>query len=369
MGDSVVAALEVMLSDGDPLDVAKAAEAVIGLCHARQLQAFHQVFEASELAADPDGVVVDPTPPEVACVMGWSPGTASHMVDVAVDVVVELPAVLTALAAGRIDLGKVREIVRGTCELKPDDRQDLAARAIVYAESHTRSQLRGWLSRQVDRIDPEAAERRRRKARKHRGVRLTPEPDGMATLSAFLTAEEAAACMESIRERCRAIDGAQAANQADTLVELLTGVTAAEPIPVTVIMTDQGPEIEGYGPISDRHATQLLKRVDVASALIRLNRPPMRIGYAPSVAIRRYVQVRDRHCRFPGCIRPARGCDLDHVVPWPAGPTDVDNLACLCRWHHRMKTFTSWQVRVLPGMTLEWTSPRGRVYLTTLEDP
>ncbi|MEI2786194.1 MAG: hypothetical protein V9E82_10915 [Candidatus Nanopelagicales bacterium] len=74
MNDSVVAVLEVMFSDEDPLDAAKAAEAVIGYCHARQLRAFHQVFVESELGADPDGVVVDPTPPEVACAMVWSPG-------------------------------------------------------------------------------------------------------------------------------------------------------------------------------------------------------------------------------------------------------------------------------------------------------
>ena len=369
MDGSVVTALEVMLSGGDPLDVAQAAEAVIGFCHAVQLQSFNQVFQEAELAADPDGVVVDPTSPEVACAMGWSPGLASSMVDTAVDVVTELPELLSALAAGRIDLGKVREITRGTCELRPADRQELARRAIVFAATHTRSQLRSWLGRQAHRIDPDAADRRRRAARKHRGGRLTPEPDGMATLSAYLTAEEAVACMESIRERCRAIDGARDANQADTLVELLTGITAAQPVPVTVIMTDQGPEIEGYGPISQRHAADLLARLNLSSALIRLDRPPMRIGYAPNLAIRRYVQVRDRHCRFPGCTRPASACDLDHLAPWPAGATDVDNLHALCRRHHRIKTHTGWQVVAGPNGTLIWTSPRGRVYLSSLKDP
>ena len=81
MNDSVVAVLEDMFSDGDPLERAKAAEAVIGYCHAQQLRAFHQVFVESELGADPYGVVVDPTPPDSACAMLWSPGAASAILE------------------------------------------------------------------------------------------------------------------------------------------------------------------------------------------------------------------------------------------------------------------------------------------------
>ena len=45
------------------------------------------------------------------------------------------------------------------------------------------------------------------------------------------------------------------------------------------------------------------------------------------------VQLRDRTCVHPYCNRPARSCDLDHIVPWhddgPPGQTSTDNLACL----------------------------------------
>ena len=50
-----------------------------------------------------------------------------------------------------------------------------------------------------------------------------------------------------------------------------------------------------------------------------------------------FVRTRDQHCRFPGCAVRARYCDLDHVVPWPSGPTAPRNLICLCRRHHRVK--------------------------------
>jgi hypothetical protein len=34
-----------------------------------------------------------------------------------------------------------------------------------------------------------------------------------------------------------------------------------------------------------------------------------------------------------------------------------------------LKTHTGWTVRALDDMTLIWTSPTGRTYLSTLEDP
>lgn len=78
------------------------------------------------------------------------------------------------------------------------------------------------------------------------------------------------------------------------------------------------------------------------------------------------MRARDGHCRFPGCTTPARSCDLDHVVPFDheapdrGGVTEPDNLACLCRWHHRMKTEGHWQVRMEPAGTVHWTGPDGR---------
>jgi hypothetical protein len=39
------------------------------------------------------------------------------------------------------------------------------------------------------------------------------------------------------------------------------------------------------------------------------------------------VAERDRACRWPGCDRPVAWCEAHHVLPFPDGPTSIENLA------------------------------------------
>ena len=106
--------------------------------------------------------------------------------------------------------------------------------------------------------------------------------------------------------------------------------------------------------------------------VIDLNAELSTPAYEVPDRIREQVVLRDRTCVFPWCTRPARGCDVDHIVeydhdaaaegrPQP-GPTTTSNLAALCRYHHRLKTFTAWPyLMVAPGI-FEWTSPHGHRY-------
>ena len=106
--------------------------------------------------------------------------------------------------------------------------------------------------------------------------------------------------------------------------------------------------------------------------VIDLNTPQSTLGYAIPDRIRDHVTLRDQTCVFPWCSRPSRGCDVDHVIafdhhaeaegrPQP-GPTNTDNLAALCRFHHRLKTHTAWRYEMTePGLFI-WTSPHGHKF-------
>ena len=94
-------------------------------------------------------------------------------------------------------------------------------------------------------------------------------------------------------------------------------------------------------------------------------------GYRPSAFLREHVIERDRTCVFPWCSRPARGCQLDHIKNYdpdthPDDPdsagTHSDNLACLCTFHHRLKTHGGWHYRMVAPGEYQWTSPHGHTY-------
>ena len=91
-------------------------------------------------------------------------------------------------------------------------------------------------------------------------------------------------------------------------------------------------------------------------------------AYLPRTELRAPVKARDGRCRFPGCHVAARFTDLDHVRPWPAGPTAATNLICLCRRHHRIKQRARWTAVLAPDASLTWTDPTGRTRVTNPVD-
>lgn len=90
--------------------------------------------------------------------------------------------------------------------------------------------------------------------------------------------------------------------------------------------------------------------------------------YRIPAAMARFVRLRDGSCRFPGCTIPARQCDLDHVRPWPNGPTSPTNLVALCRHHHRIKQRHGWRSTLRDDGTLTWRDPSGHTSITYAVD-
>jgi hypothetical protein len=67
------------------------------------------------------------------------------------------------------------------------------------------------------------------------------------------------------------------------------------------------------------------------------------------------TDLRDVHCVFPYCTRPARRCDKDHIRAYAVGGTTcTENLAPLCRHHHRLKTHARWSYTPIEDGTYLW---------------
>jgi hypothetical protein len=117
----------------------------------------------------------------------------------------------------------------------------------------------------------------------------------------------------------------------------------------------------------DELTGQLLALTDAAGLCAgrALGPPPPTDVYTPPDALRRFVQLRDRRCRFPGCRRPGRRCDQHHLTRWPEGDTSAENLCCLCRHHHRLvHQAPGWQLHAVPAGGLQFTTPTGQVLTT-----
>jgi len=100
---------------------------------------------------------------------------------------------------------------------------------------------------------------------------------------------------------------------------------------------------------------------------------PLDIGYSRTVPghIRRAVTLRDRHCAWPRCTRPAVYCDVHHLRHLAdGGETSVANCALVCQFHHDVCIHRrGWQLTLHPDGTTEARSPDGRHVLRSRPPP
>ena len=146
-------------------------------------------------------------------------------------------------------------------------------------------------------------------------------------------------------------------------------------VPVLTLLGGDDPaELEGYGPVDPDTARELAAH---APGFIRILTHPetgtvLSVGrdrYRVPQDLRNTILVRDKTCRHPGCNRPAPACDIDHTIPWhQGGTTSYDNLAALCRTHHKLKTDGYWHYEQPEPGTITATSLTGKNY-TTLPHP
>ncbi len=372
----------------------------------------HRLAAAERAEAQQAYAVIDgfeQTAAEVAAAMNLSPIAAAYLVSDAEALDKRLPKVAALLAEGRTDWRTVRLIISRT-DLVTDEKliakldQSLAA-LIGNWHGWSRQRIVNAVDAAVRTTDPDAARERRIAAEDDRHIGINASDNGMAEIYGSVAAAAATAfdrrLSQLAKQVCPADPRTLDQRRADALGALTDGRglacacgqkdcptkvgdhdsdrdRAGAQVVINVVASDQtvhanGSQpgyLEGYGVIDAEQVRQLAA---AASLLVAnpLTSPADALRYQPSAALERAIRCRDLTCRFPGCSRPAIVCDIDHTIPFnhqnPAagGLTIAENLKCLCRQHHRLKTFGGWRDKQLADGTVVWLSPSGRSYRTS----
>lgn len=268
-----------------------------------------------------------------------------------------LPSVWTAFAEGTIDAQKASVLAVAVERTKlSESRRALDDVAVTYAASHTPAELRRWVDRLIDRLEPtDVDEAEAERARRH--VRTDPTHHGMSFLSAYIPTIAAKAISNRLAAAAKAQPDegrTRDQKQADLFCSWLTNATGTEcdiraEIAVVVEaaalagVTDTAALVDGDAPMPPAWVFGLAE--SGSTLWTRLLTDPAghvldvtHLGYQPPQSLRRAAEWRDMICRVKGCMRKAVDCDLDHDVPFEAdGPTSGPNLRSLCRRHHGIK--------------------------------
>lgn len=353
---------------------------------------------------------------ELACALRLPERSAERLMGEARVLVRLLPATLSGLAAGRYSYRHAQVLVDQTAGLSGDDRGAVERVALGSAGSVTAARFARIVRTLCEQRDPANAIERTSTAFAERHVAIEPAADGMAYLTAYLGAVDAAAIHDRLTgaaHRHRADDDPRTLAQlrADVLADALLdrettldlgpsmrdtiagdAIDAAEMLRAlerdlgpfrgvvpTVIVTvpidtllggDEPATLDGIGPVDAATARRLTSH---APGLYRLLTHPEtgaalslgRTSYQLSEGLRRWLRIRDGSCRFPTCGIRARRCDIDHTHDWArGGPSDHFNLAHVSRGHHTLKHHGGWRAtQTRPGV-ITWTSYLGREYTT-----
>jgi hypothetical protein len=298
-----------------------------------------------------------------------------------------LPATAAAVRAGQISPGHVQVITecldaipaRVSVEASGPAEQFLVEAARVEHPG----QLRKTAAMLLARIDPDGIEPRDEDIDRSRGFGLRKHQDGTSTPTGRFT-PELTAMWETVLDSLAAPQpgpggepdtrtGAQRRHDAvaETLSRILRSGTLPEAggVPVTVLIrttaTDlasgTGVAVTSHGtPISVSRLLQISGDAALLAAVCTDTGGIMSYGRQRRLASqgqRLALALRDGGCSFPGCDRPAAWTEVHHIIAWlDLGPTDIDNMCLLCRYHHRHFQALGWEVSMHHGTPL-WRPP------------
>jgi hypothetical protein len=283
-----------------------------------------------------------------------------------------MPATTDALAAGEVTVHHARRLSAlnrpEVADAFADSEPMLVGQARNLTWAHFTRTTNYWLQlAQPDQAEDDAsAQEAARRVHMSPGMDGTGLLDGLLTPLGYATVRGALDRIENelfhadwAEARARLGDRAclddlartPAQRRHDALVEMAERAIAApadslRPRPLVTVLvgletfTGRICELADGTVISPGTIAGLLDRATIERVVFDSPDRVMAVGTTRlfTGALRRAIEVRDRHCTHPGCTVPAARCDVDHVIPYnDGGPTNQANGVLRCPAHHRWR--------------------------------
>ena len=363
-----------------------------------------EVEDAADAATRDDLSFITRRSPHMA---GRTLASAQRLVEI-------LPRMMDALRTGRISSDAAYAVAGAVSGLPPGVAAEVDRCLGERLPEFDGAGTRRWadaVATIAGELDPEGSALRHRRALAERHVTMRPGRHGMATLSARLSAVDAARIhkrfsLEAERRRTAGAREGHGAAMADAFADALLGrdegTIAPGLLDIGVIITDRAlfrPDVgdtahlEGYGPVPAEAVRAQLRAAtaepeDPSQDPIGADGPSVRAeirrlythplsgeliamestarAYPP--AMRRFLTWRDTSCRGPHCNAAIR--QSDHIDPASrGGPTSLDNGQGLCAHCNQKEIGTSSVQRIEEpdgsGHRVEWIGHSGARSVTT----
>ena len=267
----------------------------------------------------------------------------------------EMPATMHAMRAGEIGFAHVATMARTAVDVGGAfDENNLLPLARTYSPGKFFHKCVHYRHA----VDAEGYNRDQEQLAEQRGLRLNTAQDGCLLISGLLDPVGGAivrAALEPLAQPSGKHDDRNRGQRfADAMVELAGGgkpahlqVTATVETLVGMAGAAAG-ETEFSVPLSTATVQRLACDSSVTRVLLSEESLVIDVGRSKRLvdgALRKALAVRDKHCQWPGCERPASWCDGHHLVHWiHGGETNLENCILLCKRHHRMVHEGGWQL-------------------------
>ena len=309
-----------------------------------------------------------------------SPGAAASRLTLARHLP-DLPQTQHALRRGDIGAHHAAVIAHCADQLGPERVRPAESLLLDSARLLDPARLRHVTRHLRHCLDPDGALHDAEAGHQRRRLHLSSTRDGLLVLDGLLDPEGGATVLTAVGALSAPLPGdtrTAAQRRADALVELCTRqlgggslprVAGQRPhltltAPLATLRSQPGApagELAGAGPVVAETVYRLACDAALTTVTVGARGEPLGLGRTVRTVpppLRRALVLRDRGCRFPGCDRPPDWCEAHHLVPWAAGgPTTLDNLALLCRLHHRRVHEQGWRLVREPGGHLRAVPP------------